>query len=244
MILNYVLGLSIFAALIVGAYSRSVTNQIHAVGIITDSVKAQTNAEAGVELGFHMLATSSNRQISAATVDLPLNDGRVAIRFENEAGKIDLNVASLDLISAGLSLLPLSTADKSDWLSALLRAREQGHRFASVDEMVDHQPVSNIPRTHWHRLFTVHGGVHFVNPVLANSALQRVLQQGGRRNLKWTGRAISGAHTVIAIGTSSDGARFIQSALFVPRPFQSPPYEMITYQQLTDDMFIEGGPPA
>lgn len=244
MIINYIFGLTIFAALTLGAYSRSVTNHILATGAVTQIAVAKVNAEAGIELGRHLLAHSKTRQISGQTIQIELNGGKTHIHFENEAGKIDLNFAPEGLIAAGLSALPLSESEKRDWLAALAASRQSSEPYASVNQMIDRHPPVAITRTHWHRVFTVYSRVAFVNPTLAHKRLREVLETNGSQSRNWIGRAVSGSNTVVATGISERGSRHIQSALFAPRPFQTPPFEMMTYQVIEDDSFTEHDPPA
>lgn len=244
MIINYIFGLTIFAALTLGAYSRSVTNHILATGAVTQITVAKVNAEAGIELGRHLLAHSKTRQISGRTIEIELNGGRTHIHFENEAGKIDLNFAPIGLVTAGLSALPLLESEKRDWLVEFLAFRQRSETYASVNQMIDHHPPSAVARAHWHRIFTVYNRVPFVNPALAHRKLREVLEINSGNSGTWTGRAVSGANTVIATGISERGSRHIQSALFAPEPFQTPPFEIVTYQIIEDDSFTEHDPPA
>jgi general secretion pathway protein K len=81
-------------------YSVYVTNTANAFGIIGDRLQAEALVRAGLELTAHrLLAEGSGPPPSRGNFTFRLGRANVAIEFLSESGRIDLNVASKELLT-------------------------------------------------------------------------------------------------------------------------------------------------
>lgn len=233
MILNYTLGLSIFAALLIGAYSQAVSHQIRISGKTANISIARLNADSGIELGKSLLTHGTTRSIVGSSFRTDFAVGQVQVRIENEAGKIDLNAAPLSMVAAGLNLAEASRTTQQKILGEMTRMRATGQQFTSTDQvqlLIDAPTISKdaIPR-----IFTVQSGNKFVTLKYAHERLRMLLIDRQSRFPEWTGNAISGANTLIAAGYAGDGTVYFQSALLKPKTLLNSGFEIVSIRQLS-----------
>lgn len=232
MILNYTLGLSIFAALLIGAYSQAVSHQIRVSGKTANISIARLNADSGIELGKSLLASGATRNVAGSSFRMGFAVGRVRVHIENEAGKIDLNAAPLSMVAAGLNLADASRTTQQKILSEMTRMRASGQQFSSTDQLHRLVGAATIAQEAIPRIFTVQSGNRFVTLKYAHPRLRKLLLERQSRFPDWTGNATSGANTLIAVGYASDGTVYFQSALLKPRPLLNSGFDIVSVKQL------------
>lgn len=244
MILNYTLGLCVFAALLVGAYSKAVTYQIQSATKVADLSLARLNADAGIELGIFLLSNAPTRHVIGASEQVAFNEGSVRIFIENEAGKIDLNQAPLELVAVGLAAAKVSEGNQREILSQLSRARSRGTQLSSLDDLRELAPADfNIPSS-LTRVFTVHSRNRFVAIRYTHEKLRQLLLERKEQFPGWVGTAVSGANTVVAVGLSKDGAQVFKSVLLVPAQKLNSGFSVIDTRLLPGDWITKDDPQA
>ena len=89
-------------ATLASIYSVYAVNTVGASHVADDRVQAEASIRAGIEMAvFGQLAVPERVRPSHGAFDLRVGRTRVAVRFQSEAARIDLNVAPADLL-AGL----------------------------------------------------------------------------------------------------------------------------------------------
>ena len=233
MILNYTLGLSIFAALLIGAYSQAVSHQIRISGKTANISIARLNADSGIELGKSLLTKGTTRKIAGSSFGMDFSVGRVRVHIENEAGKIDLNAAPLSMVAAGLNLAEASRITQQKILSEMTRMRASGQQFTSTDQLHRLVGAATIVEDAIHRVFPFPLFPLFFPLNYAHQRLKKLLLERQSRFPEWTGNAISGANTLIAAGYAGDGTVYFQSALLKPKALLNSGFEIVRIRQLS-----------
>lgn len=233
MILNYTLGLSIFAGLLIGAYSQAVSHQIRTSRKTASIAIARLNADSGLELGKFFLLNGATRAVAGTSSETEFDGGQIYVKIENEAGKIDLNTAPLSLVALGLDLADLSQSAQQRLITEITRMRATEQQFTSTEQLLR---ITSTPADFGDiipRVFTVHSGNRFVTTKYAHPKLREVLLARQRRFPNWFGDAVSGANTVISAGYSTDGTVYFQSALLKPKALLNSGFEIVSIRELS-----------
>ena len=198
------------------------------------------NADGAVyTAAFHLLDRSDNHWNADGTVhELAVPGGKVAVQINDEANKINLNTASIDLLRALLLGVGADPTTASGLAASIVDWREKGssavpdgtalqYRAAGLDYVPPEKPFRSIEelglvlgmtpdllarmRPHL-TLYSSYGPGRTTNDAVALGAIMLLRTQGGVLPFE---RDASGEQVVqvIATATGVDGARFARRAI-------------------------------
>ena len=207
-VLVLVLWSVILLALMAAGFSASVRAYLRSVTTDKEIVRAEAAADGGINLALMDLATSRKKDVSqsrfaadGSTAACQMPDGGViAIRIEDEAGKVNLNLANAALLEtvfagAGASADQASAyaaavldfrdgdadrrpngAERDDYVTAGVLARPKDGPFDTVDEL---DQVLSLPPEFLDQLkpyATVHSGLSGIDLTLAAPGLRAIFE--------------------------------------------------------------------
>ncbi|MBO0758207.1 MAG: general secretion pathway protein GspK [Bradyrhizobiaceae bacterium] len=113
-----VLWIVMMLAGLAAAYTVYVANTALAVRVNDTGVETEALVSAGVELAAYQLtASSKDPRPSHGEFDVRLGKGNVAVRYDSEAARIDLNVAPKRLLAGLFTALGAPSKDDADYLA-------------------------------------------------------------------------------------------------------------------------------
>jgi general secretion pathway protein K len=166
-------------ATLVSVYAIYVTNSAIAVTTSEDTIIADPLTAAGVELAaYQLLGMKPQARPSVGNFNARIGRARLAVAFQTETARIDLNAAPRELLAGlfvGFGALPLNAEGYADRIIAWRsRAAAQGIDADPEDSYYRSAGLSYTPRhapfTHVGELWLVHG----IPPALIERALPHV----------------------------------------------------------------------
>ena len=154
----------------------------YAVGAHKEDINAKLRAMAltGIDLGIKSIVErTADRTLPAApqSFTTSLDGGRLRILVQDEAGKVDLNTATSELL-ARVFIFGGAQADKARGLAHKVVAFRSVHgsgAFSSVTELLQVSGISEQMFLNIRRYITVHSGLEGVDPNVAAPELLQVL---------------------------------------------------------------------
>ncbi len=122
-----VLWVSVLLALIAASFTKVSVTEVNRVRNITESAKAEALADAGVEWALAMLVTDdTDRRLRSdgSVYRWSFGDGRILISVVDEAGKLDLNEASDELLTRLFAAAGASAPESLALAAAVLDYRD------------------------------------------------------------------------------------------------------------------------
>jgi general secretion pathway protein K len=122
-----VLWVSVLLALIAASFTKVSVTEVNRVRNITESAKAEALAEAGVEWALAMLVTGdadSRPRTDGSVYRWSFGEGRILISVVDEAGKLDLNEASDELLTRLFAAAGASAPESLSLAAAVLDYRD------------------------------------------------------------------------------------------------------------------------
>lgn len=141
-----------------GAEQRFAVRELH-------QAQARTAADGGVALGFAMISRSRSVILPDKSVTMTVDGVELAIRFEDEGGKIDINQAPPALLTALFQAAGALSPERHSDAFVAQRARRP---FTSITEalaLIDAEPMV---RRRISQSITIHTGKPSVDPASAN----------------------------------------------------------------------------
>lgn len=133
---GFALLLTIWALALLAILAATVAADSDSEAVVTrnrlDVARAQAEAEAGVSLAVASLLEpdpAARWPANGQTQTIQYDDGSIAVTVQDEAGKIDVNAAPLELIGGLLDEFEISAEDRSRVLAAI---RERRRTFAQA----------------------------------------------------------------------------------------------------------------
>jgi general secretion pathway protein K len=111
-------------AALVSIYAIYVTNSAFAVSASDDAVNAEPLIAAGVELtAYQLLGVKENERPTVGQFTARIGAARLAVAYQTEAARIDLNAAPKDLLAGLLSGLGAAPADAGSYADRIIAWR-------------------------------------------------------------------------------------------------------------------------
>ncbi len=227
MILSQTLWVTVFLALIMGAYGKLVAGHVRTSGRVEGALQARLLAQSGVDIGLAFISAQRTSRVLSEPFRITLDEGSILIKLENESGKIDVNKAPVGLISAAAGLAAIPEQAVSTWLATVNQYRSRGTLFKSLDQAMALAQLEEKDSIQFRKIYTVHSGLDFVDLNNASDQLARVLKSAGHN--QWSGNANAGAYRIVSEGRHAGGAIFSYSATYLAQPLQQPAFRLVAF---------------
>lgn len=198
-------------ALVAASFAQVARNHMKLASVASESAKAEALADAGVHLAILDLVAArgvqgANRRfaLDATPVSCGMSDGSIlTIAVQDEAGKVDLNIASPALMRAlalgvGLSggegvvdaILDYrdqdddrraAGAERADYVAAGIPYGPRNGPFQAVEELARVFGITQADADRLRPFVTIYSGLAAIDMNIAPQALVRVLVQGLER---------------------------------------------------------------
>ncbi len=122
-------------ATLASIYSVYAVNTVAASHVADDRVQAEASIRAGIEMAvFGQLAVPERVRPSHGAFDLRVGRTRVAVRFQSEAARIDLNAAPADLLVGLFAAVGVDLMDATTYADRVIGWRTKADADAASRE--------------------------------------------------------------------------------------------------------------